>query len=533
MTQTDIHKKSSIQAVLIYETDLTKDFPLSESLVATALQKLTTAFGSVPIYSNRNSSQYYANHDIKIIPASIDVSSCLCDLKKKLPKQEKGNLGLFYGWYPLLDFSLLKEFLTDHERYLAHFSYGENIPIGFLPDLLSLECLHQLPEVVPEDIRAFLIKNIEIYDINVFYKEPDLRQYRLDFSTQSQRSQKLATQALDLEPVLSYKNIDNFIKNQAQILRPYPSYFEIELSTVSSLKPFYWPSINIKDQKEKSQSKKVKTKQEIGRFLDISHVDKLVIDIEENAIYDDVTIALGGLGEPMTHPKFFEIIESFLKLKKMKRLYLETFGLDLDSEVITKLSSLYNSYKIHIIIRLHSLQKKRYAQIHGVDVFDRVYENIDSIENQVTQYNKKSNKENQSSIFPLSFYIEVLRITDNDNEISAYFDRFEKSVFTVIIQKYNRYIDLLPERRVANLNPLHQDFCWHLARDFYLTVGARVPLCKQDPFAERAPSLPFHEYSVTEILQKTMNYHKASVRGEYEKIPMPCKNCDEWYTFNA
>ena len=103
------------------------------------------------------------------------------------------------------------------------------------------------------------------------------------------------------------------------------------------------------------------------------------------------------------------------------------------------------------------------------------------------------------------------------------------------MQKYNRYIDLLPERRavVLDLNPLHRDFCWHLARDFYLSAEGKVSICKQDPYAKRAPYYSLAKLSPLEIWKKQEAYHIASIRGEWDKIPMPCKKCDEWYTCNA
>ena len=129
--------------------------------------------------------------------------------------------------------------------------------------------------------------------------------------------------------------------------------------------------------------------------------------------------------------------------------------------------------------------------------------------------------------------MEKPRIKDVEDEVTPYYDRFEKSNVPVILNKYNRYIDLLEERRVSDLVPLEREFCWHLARDFYLRRDGLVPVCKQDTTGKRGPVLDFRSHSVAEILTKTMPYHSLSVQGEHEKIPMPCVSCDEWYTFNG
>src|SRR5690606_34457334 len=93
-------------------------------------------------------------------------------------------------------------------------------------------------------------------------------------------------------------------------------------------------------------------------------------------------------------------------------------------------------------------------------------------------------------------HVELLKITDVADEITAYFDRFEDSPVNVILQKFNSYAGRVPERRVSDLTPLHRDFCWHLARDVYLTADGRIPLCRQDPYAEQSFSLDFARASI-------------------------------------
>ncbi len=497
-----MNNSNEIHSVLIYESVEKAKVPTFEpdqDLVQIALQKIQDIFPHSSIYCNKS------RPNLKTVAHSYSLVSFLKAVGEKEKDHKDQSVALFYGWYPFLDSELVKEALGCHFRYFADFTYGENIPIGFIPDFCTLELLSQLPDNISDDIRSYVLKHIQDYDIEIFFKNPDLRQFRLDFSTTTHRSSTLAFSVRKHTDDLNYSNLQSFLQSHPEIIRPYPSYFEIELSSQASVAPFYWP--------EKPANR--------VPFLDRDKIHKLALDIQQNGMMQDATITLGGLGEPMEHPDFFDILQEFLDLDQVHKIYLETFGIMLDKSAIDRLYKMNGIEKLSIIFRLSTLQKERYQKFYRFDFFDKVQENIQLLENKTSQE------------YPFRLYIELLRITENDDELKSCLARFEKTDIEVILQKYNSYINLLPERRVANLNPLHRDFCWHLARDFYLTAEGKVPLCKQDPFARKKNSLSFQDHSVREILMKTNPSHSASVRGNHDKIPMPCAECDEWYTFNG
>ena len=515
--------KSSVHAVLVYTPSHEQKAPSAEH-VSLALTKLEQAFGNVLVYSNSlplNLGQVSTKDTIVINPISRDndLWHALQYVQKNYEESKEGydSIAICYGWYPLLDNSLLDELLQEHEQYLAHYSFSENVPIGFLPDLVAIEFLRETPPQESDDLRAFVLKHIEKYDVEVFFKNPDLRPYRLNLSTSSVRSQNILEQLLAKQPPeeLNYANMQNLIQTRPEILRSYPAYFEIEVSTQSPVQPDYWPP---RPQCEANENANTHN-------IEMSLIDKLLEDIKANGFHADATIALGGLGEPLLHPNFMEILETFLSLPQVKRVYLETFGVSLTAATVVAMAKLPDIEKLHIIVRLNTLKKQRYAQMYAANVAQQVYDNIKYLEEYIKGF--------PSTEYPFHLYAEMHRMKENDDEVTEYFNHFSDSPFGVILQKYNRYIDVLPERRAADLNPLHQDFCWHLARDFYLCVDGSVPLCKQDPFAQRGPSLSLQEHSVIELWNKTAPFHGASVRHEFAKIPLPCTQCDEWYTFNA
>jgi spiro-SPASM protein len=415
------------------------------------------------------------------------------------PAGADDGLAVFSGLAPYLDVSLSAELMEVHLKYYAHYSYVENAPAGFLPDFVSADFLADA-EPGPQDLREFVFKNIEKYDVEVLYREPDLRQFRLDFSCQTDRSCRITSELKKIQAEIPYASLGAVIRANPAVLRPYPSYFEVELTGRSVLSPRIVPLPA--DQTD----------------LDSALFEKLCADIAAGGLSGDVSICLGGWGEPVLHPQFTALVGRALAIPQLQTLYVETYGAGYPPELLDHLGRIPHAEKLCVIVRLATLKRDRYRFLYGEDRFAEVMALVEKFE---------------AGKRPYQVFMEMPRIKDVEDEVTPYYDRFEKSNLPVILNKFNRYIDLLEERRVSDLVPLEREFCWHLARDFYLRRDGFVPLCKQDTTGKRGPSLDFRSHSVASILEKTMPYHSFSVQGQHERIPMPCLSCDEWYTFNG
>ncbi|MEQ9367151.1 MAG: spiro-SPASM protein, partial [Leptospirales bacterium] len=439
------------------------------------------------------------------------------------------SIALCYGWYALLDADVTGAILADHTRYLAHITYSENVPAGFAPDFVSRDFIAALPEPLPPeltnnvpsksgDLRAFAFKNIDRFDVEIFYLAPDLRQHRLDLTATTERSTRILTAIREARADLPFAELAALLKSHPQIVRPYPSYFEVELSSrfvQEDFRPLTTPPPI--DAAPRTAGE---------HFLSRELLEKLKADLAANALNEDVTVSLGGHGEPCLHPGFVDVVRDFLKLPVVKNVIIETYGVGLDAALLESLFAVPRRERLILIVRLDSLRPARYAELYGADRCADALAFLAACEGAL----RRAGAEPAPAI-----YAEMRRLAETEDELAAFMDRFEdpEQPIRPLLQKYNRYIDRLPERRAADLTPLTRDFCWHLARDFYLTVDGRVPICKQDPYGENSATLNFSENTVAEIVARTMPYHAASLRGEHETIPMPCPGCDEWYTFNG
>jgi spiro-SPASM protein len=126
-------------------------------------------------------------------------------------------------------------------------------------------------------------------------------------------------------------------------------------------------------------------------------------------------------------------------------------------------------------------------------------------------------------------YIQTPRIQELDSEIEEYHQFAKKKGIQTIIQKYNRYIDLMPEKRVSDLTPIERNFCWHLVRDMQIQFDGQVTFCKQS----QSSIGNLNQKSLIEIFQSQMIHSFNQYQNHLQDIPVSCANCDEWYTFNG
>ncbi len=447
-----------------------------------------------------------------------DLFAALAEALETTAERDQDSVAIVRDWAPLLDLDLAREMAADHFRYLAHYTYSDNVPLGLLPDLASREFARAVNpgEIAGGDLREFVFKNVNRFDVEIFYRLPDLRQHRLDLSTATARSRALVRAVRAVAPDTKFAGLAGLLRERPEILRPYPAYIEIELSRSAPFQPVFTPRAADFGGSQPRPVVHSSGGAVEGPALDPALIEKLLEELARDSLHD-VTVALGGPGEPLRHPAAEAIIARVLAHDSVRRVYLETYAVDLTPALAARFKNMAGVEKLFIIVRLATLQPDRYRALYGADLLDRVLEHIAVLEKEP----------------PCAVYAEMPRLKENADEIDAYFARFKDSPVQVLLGKFNTYAGRLIERRAADLTPLHHDFCWHLARDLVLNAAGTVPLCKQDPFGLVGPTFDFRSETIADIFARTMGHFRSSVRGEHAAIPMPCLACDEWYTFNG
>ncbi len=480
---------------------------VSDFLLQKFASKIEDIFGEMKVFSN---------YPIPGIPnlsymGDLEEKDFLFLLSEKLPPSdiEDEDIDEVYFAYltgisPLLSKELTLELENRHTKYLSQYSFSENLPPGIIPYFISREFVNSIPQDTKMGIHDFLLKNINQYDTEIFYKSPDLRQFRLDFHLSDKRSVSLVNSILQTAGDIEYKEIHPILLKHPQAIRPAPSYLEVEIYRGCEYNCIFCP-------REISIDKSEKSKMEVSTYV------HLLRDFEEKFPFP-LTICLGGLGEPLLHPHLNEILDISMQFPTLEKIYIETAlypKIDSLIDYISKLDSTQIA-KIHLIVNLSTLNDSTYKDLYGTK------NNIQSILDKIEILEKKLTTKN--------IYIQMIKMQEVESEIDLFFHKWEEKGMGIILQKYNSFAGKLKERRVSDLTPIQREFCWHLARDFYVQWNGDVSICKQEPSSSVGNILT---ESIESIWHKGSIHFQNSILGHHGEIPAPCLECDEWYTFNG
>ncbi len=96
---------------------------------------------------------------------------------------------------PFIDMDIISEMVNTHTKYLAEFTYSENLPSGFACEIVSKELINAIPDTGEKTLPLGQVikSNINKFDVELYYKEPDIRNKRLSFQNrESQRKTNIA-----------------------------------------------------------------------------------------------------------------------------------------------------------------------------------------------------------------------------------------------------------------------------------------------------------------------------------------------------
>lgn len=421
------------------------------------------------------------------------------------------NIAMFHGIYGLWDKSLTEKLYLMHTEYDADFSFAENLPEGIAPRFISqsyFEAL-QINKTENFDLNSFNLinyteKNIDKFHVEIHYEEPDLRILRLNFSSNSFRSlTKTARLLKHIEEAQTvYDKIYPAIKLHPEVLFSQPSYIQIELAAKTEHTPRYSAaSVATKSVADMSS-------ETFNNILSIT-----------NQSFDDLSFAFSGLSDPLLHEQFIPFTEKIIENKKIKNLVIETSGHKLD--IILPLLDNEHFHKIKMMILVNSLSN--YHELHQTK-----FDTLKKIEENIKMFTDKFRQKYPGIEIPV--FIETQKITDNEKEYDEIYEWCQKLGVQFLLKKFNRYIDLLEEKRVSDMTPLERSPCWHLRRELFIRADGTVTFCQQD-IQNKNIRGNVNEQNINTIWQSAANDWVKNLQEIYPQSP-ECAKCDEYYTFN-
>ena len=450
----------------------------------------------------------------RLLPAAklLPVQSEIAAVRALFAESGVNHIAICGGVFPLLDAELTQKLHGIHTEYRADITYGENLPPGVAPHIVSRDLLESLEimeasdaDVATVGLRPFVEKNINQFHAEVHYEEPDLRVLRLDFSLATKRSvTKTAALLQHLPAGQGYTALKPAIETHPEILVTFPSYLELEFVSTAEHVSYFSP---------------LKAIEQPRHMLSAAHFDKVLAYIGQG--YGDTSVCASGLGEPLEHPDAVGYLTRLIEQPQVRYVFIETNGLHLDK--LWPLATHAQAQKLRVIVMLNSLE--RYTDYSGAPLvtLDRVKANVQSLTGALTAAGRNAQE---------LVYLQAFKVVENETEIDSLYALAEDLGASFLLQKYNRYAGLLPERRVSDMTPLERYSCWHLRRDLFIRANGDIAYCKQTVDQNKNSARGnLDKGTLAEIWQNQRNDFIANFRGQYP-AHLPCATCDEYFTFN-
>jgi spiro-SPASM protein len=415
---------------------------------------------------------------------------------------------LFYAWgdTPLIDPSLTRKLIENHRRYYAQYSFADGYPYGLAPEVVNGEILSSLEKLVSQDesllgrqtLFTVLSRDINSFDVETELAPRDLRLLRVSLAADGQANFLLLQRLYEKwDQPPGVEEICHILEQEQELLRTLPAYAEIQITNRMAHWVEYLP-----DYPGSVLTSKEALFMEEPAFQTL--LDKLQ-DLSGN----EMTLNLGFRCEPAHHPRIVELVRAALARPGFKVL-LETAGTGWDPGVVKALADLEQD-RIFWIVTQDAVDPEVYRELRGGDPAG-VSEFLDLLIPQ----------------FPGRVWVQATRLQGRDEPLENFYRFWKEKEVPSIIQKYDWYCGVLPDRRVTDLSPLTRFACWHLKRDLAILLDGTVLPCREVlTHGESLGNLLYDD--VWAIWRGGEPLYKDHLNNHYPGI---CEKCDEYYTFN-
>jgi spiro-SPASM protein len=433
----------------------------------------------------------------------------------------EGLDAVFFFWAdePFLDRGLAARMLDNFRRYRAQYGYADGYPVGLAAEILSPGIVPALrglaatlpPEPARDSLFTILQKDINSFDVETEISPRDLRDLRLCLACDSKRDLVLVERLAEAG-VQDEASALRVIPERLDLLRSLPAFVQVQVAggCAQGCELCPYPALGGAGQAEGV----------LGR-RDFMPRDRFADLMDQTAsLCGDAVVDLSLWGEPSLHPDIGGLVDEVLSRPGLS-LIVETSGLGWERPAVERLAASYAAAdRLHWVVSLDAWSPELYAKLRGPGYAE------------ATAF-----ADFLIGLFPRSAYVQMVRATENEAELEAFWRGWKKKTERVIVQKYSRFAGFLPERKISDLSPLLRRPCWHLKRDLSVLLDGTVPLCRECVRGELVLGNAFSSDSgLAEAWAAGEAYHLAQVGASLGKggaYPAPCAACDEYYTYNA
>ncbi len=429
----------------------------------------------------------------------------LSDLLGALKSCSEGIDSIFYyfGDSPFLDPALSGKMHENHVRYFADYSFADGFPHGLAPEIISARIIGQLiklsekssPAIKRESIFDIIKKDINSFDVETELSPVDMRFLRAELHADKKRNFMLIERIAGLGNTDSAAILGAMEKNP-EILRTLPSFYAIQVTERCPYPCFYcpYPGLGIDVTGLSGEMPLDRFSSLLGKIEDFSQ---------------DAYIDISLWGDPAYHSRLVDIARACSERPGIE-LVIETSAIGYDPEILETIARLDCS-RLTWIASLDASRPETYERIRGKG-FAEAMRTTDRL----------------FGLFPGRVYVQAVRMKENEEDVELFFTTWKAKTENVIIQKYDHFSGILPERKVTDLSPVKRMPCWHVKRDMAILLDGTVPLCREDLGRSVKLGNAFEE-DLGAIWERGSSVYMDHVNRRYTDL---CKRCDEYYTFN-
>jgi len=448
-----------------------------------------------------------------------DTASLLAALVETAAISSADTLVFAFGDSPFYDAGLTEKLYTQHTTYAAEYSFADGYPLGIVPELLhagTAKILQALAlgngspaitaaakaPVTRESIFNLLKTDINSFEIETLLSPKDYRSWRFDFTMSTQEGRIICNRLRELTEGENGTSdtamtLCEAAVHDTMVLHPVPAYYNVQISgDCGGHQCVYCPFEQLK-----KDGMLPGTCMELSRFT--AALEKMA------AVSEKATVSLSLWGEPFAHPQLPDFVEAVLAHPGFDVL-IETSLAAFNQSALETIAAIPGAaQRVTWICSLDAASEETWNIVHPGSTFT-----LAEAESRAAAINE---------LFPGHTFTQFIRMNENEKELEAFYRGHENR----LIQKYDSFCQMLPDRKPADLSPVLRFPCWHLRRDMVILSNGDVPLCREQMDGAIVGNIFTDD--VLEIWKKSESTLKDHMAGT---LCEACRNCDEYYTFN-
>lgn len=237
--------------------------------------------------------------------------------------------------------------------------------------------------------------------------------------------------------------------------------------------------------------------------LTVEQATEVFDRLAESSDPPDIAVTLGGLGDPLLHPRWRDIVDA-ARAAGLTGLHIET---DLIVDIDT-LEQIVAAPIDVVSVRLNADSAPTYQKLMGADHFDTVLRNIEWLLNH--------RRDGLPWIVP-----RMIKTADNVHELESFFDRWMYFCGHAVVESPSTGCGAMPDLAVLPLAPPRRYACRQLAHRMTVHSDGSIATCDQHWASAPDGSLPERWHS----LRRLYDQH---ARGRFDAYA-PCAGCSQWY----